>query len=106
MGIAVEQGIEPKTMAFIVADLASAFGIGCLSAGFEFLSLDPDGNPGMVIALGVDGLVVILAEMVPDAVEPVITRPAGTSPVLVVDEEDEPRLVLIAIAELTESRPC
>lgn len=106
MGIAIEQGIDPSSMAFVIADTRGDFGIECVSAGFEFLSLDPDGAASMVIGLGTDGLVVIVAELVPDAVEPMLTRPAGTTPILVVDQDDEPALVFVAISELTERRPC
>jgi hypothetical protein len=106
MGLATGAGFAPGTMAFIVADLAGSFGRACIEegAGIEFLVVI-EGAAAMAVPIGVDGLLVILLDVVPEAVPPVISRPPATVPVLIVDADDEPALVILEVERLG-AQPC
>lgn len=104
--VAVDSGLAPTEMAFIVADTDGGFGRSCVQegAGLEFL-VRTIAASAMVIPLGVDGLVAILASMVPDGIEPVLTRTAGLVSLLLVDANDEPAIVLLDARRLAGPSP-
>jgi len=97
--IAIERGCSAAELAFIIAE--GLFAETCLEAecGHEFLVVDAAATT-VVIPADVAGLLVILADMISEGVEPVITRPVGTTPVLVVDGDDEPAVVFMETAGL------
>jgi hypothetical protein len=107
MAIAVDRDHEATEMSFIVADLAGHFGAACLeeSAAVEFVVFGGGPPPTIVMPIGVDGLVAILREVVPEAVGPVLTRPPGTIAIFICDGQDEPAIVLMPISELMPA-PC
>lgn len=88
-------------MSFIIADLKGEFGLACIAqgAGLEFAVVSSDAE-AVVIPLDVFGLLAILRSVVPDGVEPVVSRATGTIPILVVDAEDEPAIMILGIHEL------
>jgi hypothetical protein len=102
LAVAGKQGIAPTEMSFIIATVEGEFGTAVLDAGpgVEFVMTADDGTETAVVPLGVDGLVVIMHELVPEGVEHVLMRAAGTLPILVVDHRDEPAIVVMAIEEL------
>lgn len=95
-------GLEDAEVAFIIGDMRSEFGTACFEqgAGSEFLVSSSDGEAAMVLVLDVEGLVSILRDVVPEGLEPVVTRPTGTMPILVVDAEDEPAIVILGVGDL------
>jgi hypothetical protein len=107
MNIAVAAGLAAIEMSFILTDLGSHFGVACLAegAGREFVVSDRESEPVILVPLGVNGLLVILAAMLPEAVDPVLTRPPGAVPVLIVDADDEPAVALLDVSKLI-ARSC
>lgn len=86
--VAVTEGLDLRQLGTVVADIRGEFGEVARSAGSEFVC---DGV--VVVVLGIEGLVVIAAALVPAAVEPILARAPGRVPVLVVDVDDEPALL-------------
>lgn len=106
MAIALERDLDAADLAFVVADVAGAFGQQCIEqgAGIEFLSI-LRGQGTMVYPLDVPGLVALLQGVIPEGMEPVTSKAAGMTPVLIVDGQDEPAIVLMATTELVPT-PC
>lgn len=90
-------------LSFIVADLRGDFGQACLAegAGLEFIVRHPPA--AMVIPLDVDGLLAIATDTVPEALGVIADREPTTVPILIVDSDDEPAVVILDANELLGS---
>ncbi len=98
LDLAVASGLKETPLGAIVASSAGRFGTICLEAGPEFVVHDHDGATVSVVVMGLDGLLVIVAATLPDALPCLLARPQGTLPIVVVDEVDRPALTLAPIA--------
>lgn len=99
LNLAVGQDLDPAELGVLVADTAGMFGEVAREAGDEFVVVGDDSGVAVVL-LGIDGLVLIVASLMPEALSPIIMRPARTITVVVVDADDEPALMFVALHEL------
>lgn len=98
LDLAVASGLKKTPLGAIVASSAGRFGTICLEAGPEFVVHDHDGATASVVVTGLDGLLVIVAATLPEALPCLLARPRGTLPIVIVDAADRPALVLVPIA--------
>lgn len=87
----------------IIASRRGEFGRVVAEAGEMFVVADYEQGEVVVLALGLDGLFDIAAAVLPEAVPHIVERAPSTMPILVVDGDDEPALVIVPLKELRSS---
>lgn len=92
--------LDIQKLGGIIANTRGEFGDVAAEAGECFVVADPDEGDVVVLALGLQGLIDIAAAVVPEAVPHILDRLPSTMPILVVDGDDEPALVIVSLNEL------